>query len=215
MHRLLMLGFLSLLLVSSSFAIGPKLYIGGNFQGNFPTGDFAGKDVMNQQGAAESGVGGEVDIGIAGPATSAYIGYRFSKHHAETNMTYMGFHVKGSGDWKLNRYVLGVRTSLFPLALVPVKPIIGCGLTTGKTKVSGSGDIGGSLENIDETSNSTIGIFFEAGAQWKIPVTGLSAVACLQYQFFDAQFGSGQSSETYSINFVTLQAGLRYILPLH
>jgi hypothetical protein len=143
MRLWIVIALLAALPFASAFALVPKPYIGVNLQSNSPTGDFKGDNMTDKEGGAKSGVGGEMDFGISGGMASAYIGYRFGTFDANSKGEILGETVKATGEWKVNRVVLGARWHLFGSLPSPVVPTLGGGITIGKTtaqaKASGGG----------------------------------------------------------------------------
>src|SRR3989339_235228 len=133
MKKVILIILIAVFAVPAS-ALVPKPYLGVNLQSNSPTGDFKGKDLSNKEGGAKSGLGGEVDLGITSGMASAYIGYRFGKFDANSSADIPGIGtVSASGEWKVNRWVLGARWHLLGSLPTPVFPTLGGGITIGKT----------------------------------------------------------------------------------
>jgi hypothetical protein len=192
-------------------ALGPSPYIGANLQVNSPTGDFNKTDVANDGAGAKTGVGGEVDVGLTGANGSLYAGYRFAKHSTNAKYTVGSETGKVSGDWNINRAVIGLRWHIFGSTPLPVVPTVGGGITIGKTKAAVNGSIGGSDYSTDESSQTSLGWFLELGGLLK-PPGPFSIIGDVQYHSFDADFKSQLYDGKVNIAFFTFQLGARYAL---
>ena len=202
---------LLLVVALPAFAILPSPYLGANLQVNSPTGDFRKTDIVNEEGGAKTGLGGEIDLGITGGGGSVYAGFRFGKHTSKGDV---GDSLSVTGDWKINRWVLGGRWHILGSTPLPIVPTVGGGVTIGKTQASASGSAGSVSTSADEVSKSSIGWFLELGALLK-PPGPLSVIGNIQYHSFDADYRSQLYDGKVNISFFTFQLGLRYsIIPL-
>jgi opacity protein-like surface antigen len=190
-----------------ALALGPSPYIGANLQVNSPTGNFSKTDIIDKDGGAKTGLGGEFDVGIAGERGSIYAGYRFSKHNAKASAADT---VKLDGDWNINRWVIGARYNL--LGALPITPTIGAGLTFGKTKLSGTSSAGVLSRSADATSKTSTGWFLELGGILN-PAGPLSILGDIQYHSFDANFGSQLYDGKINVAFFTFQVGATFAIP--
>lgn len=194
-----------------AMALLPSPYIGANLQINSPTGDFRKTDIVNEERGAKTGLGGELDLGITGGGGSIYAGYRFGKHNSEA--TYNDT-LKVSGDWKINRWVIGARYHILGSTPLPIVPTLGGGVTIGKTKVSATASSPGQSVSEEETSKNSVGWFLEVGGLFK-PPGPLSVIADIQYHSFDADYQSQLYNGKVKIAFFTFQVGARFsIMPL-
>ena len=194
----------------SAFAIVPSPYIGANVQVNSPTGKFRQTDIVDEEGGAKTGLGGELDIGLTSGGGSIYAGYRFGKHSAEASYDTL----RASGDWNINRWVIGARWHILGSTPLPIVPTVGGGVTVGKTKVSAQAASGSQSIDESKTSKSSIGWFLEAGGLLK-PPGPLSVIADIQYHSFDAEYESQLYDGKVKVAFFTFQLGARFtILPL-
>jgi hypothetical protein len=195
---------LSILCVPA-FAVLPEVYLSGSLQVNAPSGDFAKKNLLNNQGGAKLGTGGEIDLGLSADIGSAYIGYRFGQLDAKTDTTSA---IREKADnWKLDRAVIGVRWHILGSKPLPIVPTLGGGLTFGTPKLS----LENALTKASSTTSakSSLGWFIEAGALLR-PPGPLSVIANIQYHSYDSKFDSANMNGTFKIAYVTIQAGVRY-----
>lgn len=208
--RVLLVLLLAACLAAPALALLPSPYIGGNLQINSPTGKFSQTDVVDKEGGAKTGLGGELDLGISASAGELYAGYRFGKHDVKASYNLPGQTGVGyEGDWKLNRFVFGARWHL--LSILPVSPTIGGGVTLGKTELNIDASAAGTTaQDVAQTSSNKMGWFLEAGAVVQIPGVPLSAVGDIQYHQFNAKFDTPVYDGDVNISFFTFQAGLRY-----
>jgi hypothetical protein len=201
-----------LLFALPALALVPKPYIGASIQSNSPTGDFAGEDLASKEGGAKSGMGGEVDLGISGGMASAYIGYRFGKFDASSSATIPGVgEVKATGEWEVNRWVIGARWHLLGSLPTPIFPTLGGGVTIGKTTAGVGGSTGGETLSIKEDSKSSVGWFLEGGAVVRL-IGNMSLIGDVQYHRFDADYSSDLYDGKIKVSFFTLQLGARLAL---
>ncbi len=206
-------GLIVLLLVIAvpALALMPSPYIGANLQVNSPTGDFSKTDIANDGAGAKTGLGGEVDVGITSGSGSIYAGYRFGKHSADAKYDVAGQSTKISGDWSINRAVIGLRWHILGSTPLPLVPTVGGGVTIGKTKTSLSGTSGDQSYNTDESSKTSVGWFLELGGLLK-PPGPLSIIGDIQYHSFDADYQSQLYNGKVNISFFTFQLGARFAL---
>lgn len=203
--------FVAASIAAPALALLPSPYIGANLQINSPTGDFRKTDIVNKEGGAKTGLGGELDLGITGGVGSIYAGYRFGKHTAEASYADT---LKLSGDWNINRWVIGARYHILGSTPLPIVPTLGGGVTIGKTKVSAKASSGSQSIDESETSKNSVGWFLEVGGLFK-PPGPLSVIADVQYHSFDADYQSQLYNGKVKIAFFTFQVGARFsIMPL-
>ena len=195
----------------AGLAFMPSPYIGANLQVNSPTGDFSKTDIANDGAGAKTGLGGEVDVGITSGSGSIYAGYRFGKHSADAKYDVAGQSTKISGDWSINRAVIGLRWHILGSTPLPLVPTVGGGVTIGKTKTSLSGTSGDQSYNTDESSKTSVGWFLELGGLLK-PPGPLSIIGDIQYHSFDADYQSQLYNGKVNISFFTFQLGARFAL---
>ena len=208
--RLLVIPLL-LFVAIPAFALLPSPYLGANLQVNSPTGDFRKTDIVDEEGGAKTGMGGEIDVGITGGGGSVYAGFRFGKHTAEADYADT---LSVNGDWKINRWVIGGRWHILGSTPLPLVPTVGGGVTIGKTKTDVSGSSGSVTRSADAVSKSSLGWFLELGALLK-PPGPLSVIGDIQYHSFDADYESQIYNGKVNVSFFTFQLGLRYaILPI-
>lgn len=210
--RVFVLCMVAIAVAAPAFALLPAPYIGANLQVNSPTGKWKETDIVDEEGGAKTGLGGEIDLGITAGPGSLYAGYRFGQHSVKARYEAGDQSGTYEGDWRLNRFVLGARWHL--LGSLPLSPTLGGGLTIGKTELDADAVIGGTPRSVAQSSNKT-GWFAEVGAILRIPALPLSAVADIQYHRFAAEFDTDAFNGTFDIAFFTFQAGLQYaFLPM-
>jgi len=207
----LLIALVLALAAAPAMAIVPQLYFGLNLQVNAPTEDFSASDITHVQGGAETGFGGEFDVGITGSRGSVYAGYRIGKHDASAAGTFQGDHVTTSGEWEIQRAVIGGRLNLSGSLPTPVAPTLGAGITIGKTKATGSLTGSSAYLGASESSKSSVGWFVEGGVLIR-PPGNLSVIGDIQYHVFDAKFETGAGDATLKVSFVTVQVGVRMAL---
>ena len=201
----------AVVLVTPAMAFMPAPYIGANLQVNSPTGNFSETDIANDEGGAKTGLGGEVDVGITVGGGSVYLGYRFGKHDADAKYDVGGEIIETSGEWSINRWVLGGRLHILGNTPLPVVPTVGGGVTMGKTDVSAKGSVGENSIDRTETSDNAFGWFLELGALLK-PPGPLSLIGNVQYHSFDADYQSQLYDGKVNVAFFTFQIGARLAL---
>jgi opacity protein-like surface antigen len=208
--RTLLVLLVAVCLAAPALAILPSPFIGGNLQVNSPTGKFSQTDIVNKEGGAKTGVGGELDLGISAGTGELYAGYRFGKNNAKATYTPpVGPSVTAEGDWKLNRFVIGARWHLF--GSLPITPTIGGGITLGKTELNiDAAAADTTVQNVAQTSSNKMGWFLEAGGLLHIPTVPVSVLGDIQYHRFNAKFDTPTFNGAYDISFFTFQLGLQY-----
>jgi len=207
--RTLLVLLVAACLAAPALAILPSPFIGGNLQVNSPTGKFSQTDIVNKEGGAKTGPGGELDLGISTGAGELYAGYRFGKLNVKASYDLPGQSSVGyEGNWKINRFVIGARAHL--LGSLPISPTIGGGITLGKTELNIDAVAADTSAPVAQTSSNKMGWFLEAGAVVQIPRVPLSIVGDVQFHQFDAEFATPVYGGNVKISFFTFQAGLRY-----
>jgi len=179
-------------------------YVGLNLQFNSPTGDFGNEDIgVLGNGAAQTGTGVELDVGMASPQFSAYAGVRGVKFDTDTHDP------NYDAEWTANRFVLGMRGHLFSDRDTNILPTLGGGVTVGQTRLEETFlHPDGGVEVIKQHSETSIGWFLEGGMlAYLSPQVALNAN--LQYHNYGAHFdpyplGSGN----FTISHLTLQIGV-------
>lgn len=190
--------------VHQSLAVTPHFFIGANAQWNDPTGDFgeAADEVEGTfwNGNAAGVMGGQFDAGIISDNGQVYAGYRivnFDEKQAD-----------GDVEWRNNsRWLAGIRWHMLGTLESPITPILGAGVSTGKTegifKQPGPGDV----IIAELTSDYTWGWFLEGGAAVRPPQTPIVFNAALQYHRYEAAFENEDLNVEFSISYLTYQLG--------
>lgn len=200
--------------VTSSQAI--NLYIGGSAGLAFPTGDFEGSDIENQQGAAERGTAVQAEIGLNTDFSDLYIGIREDNFPA--NPVYNGFDI--DGDWKAERLMYGARLHFSAMTKTRVDPLVGIALTYGPTEASADAAYQGSRVGDEQHLGSVPGLMFEGGTVFDIG-KGVRGIVTLQYHTFvaeleDYEFESWWGSpitldaDDVDVTYIVLNLGLRF-----
>jgi hypothetical protein len=210
-----------LLIVSFAQAAKPRFFLSPNLHLNIPTGDFSGKDALSEEGGAKIGAGGEADAGVVFGGTAVYVGYLYHFHDASIASSIpFSSSLKASGQWTIRRFVLGVRVPLTKGNDAPMKPMVGVGLTVGKTKAEATLSYEDLATDMDQVTRSSTGWFLEGGILARVSSVA-DFVGAIQYHEFDADFdsirldtpyGRETVSPTFSISFVTIKAGIVYKL---
>lgn len=203
-----LLSFLTIvLLLSASVATAqvPHLYVAGFLQTHHPTDTFGKEAVRLNGGNAELGNGTEFNVGLMSDFGSTYIGYRWGK-----------FGTKGIGalDWQeVDRWVAGLRWHLFGTLKSPIVPLVGAGITAGKSKLGVTPGLEENLNRISKqlTSDNSVGWFLEAGVRLRA-VGPISALGSIQYHRFDTTFEDAILAEVtdFTVSFFTTQLGLQF-----
>lgn len=182
----------------------PHFFIGANAQWNDPTGDF-GEAADEVEGAVWDGnaagvMGGQFDAGVISDNGQLYFGYRlvnFDEKDAD-----------GSVEWKNNsRWLAGLRWHVINSLEAPITPILGAGVSAGKTegifKQPGPGD----MIIAELTSDMTWGWFVEGGAAFRIPEAPIVLNGGVQYHRYEASFEHEDLNIEFSISYLTYQLG--------
>ena len=198
-----------LLLSLPAHAYHTRPFLGLNLQWNNPTGDFADEELAPGDGAAEPAGGIELDIGLASRAMSAYVGVRGARFNTDVpSQDY-------DAEWTANRFVIGLRGHLFSEEGSDVVPVIGGGVTLGRTGLEQRYYVGDIRFVSDDESESSLGWFIEGGLLAYLSSTA-ALNAGLQYHSFPAEFDSDQEGDRspadFDITYVTLQMGISVFL---
>lgn len=207
------LGAILLAVLSSAntlFAGQTRFCIIPALQLSVPSGDFSGTNTLNEEGGAKTGFGAELSAGFASPYACGYIGFSTVKHEAEGDSRYFHRRVTASGDWLVNRLIVGIRLYMAPPRL-PVRPLIGTGLTSGKMRADAIGWAGNDTLSVDEVSENEIGLFGEIGGIYRMSrVADLLVTA--QFHRFSASFDSEIWAGTIHVEYMRYSLGLVYRL---
>ncbi|MFZ5432324.1 MAG: outer membrane beta-barrel protein [Calditrichota bacterium] len=199
--------------VDTAFAKDVRPYIGVNLHLSDPHGEFRGSNVLNEEAGASTGLGGQVDVGLASPILSGYIGYRRSFHQADAKGTMPGSSVSVNGDWTISRMIFGFRISVLGSKNTPVKPLIGAGFSTGTMTGDATAKFSPNGQSYSEkaTSSAGSGWFYELGFKTKAN-EGIDFIGQFQYHEFDAKFASEVWNGTMCVSFYTIQLGAAFLL---
>jgi hypothetical protein len=213
---------LVLTVCAAAIAIPPQPFFGLNLNANMPVEDFSGKDFINEEGGASTGIGGEIDVGLAWPDFAVYAGYMFAVNPAEGASDVVipwphsdSFHADASGDWTFRRVILGAR---IPLSQAKVSPVIGAGLSIGTAKFDPTVTIEGESFQLNEVSSTSTGMFFEGGVRVSIDPKAVM-LALVQYHKYDAtfdldlpesMFGNQTVSSNFTVTYLALRLGVAY-----
>lgn len=184
-------------------------YVGLNLQLNNPTGDFGDEELLPGNGAAQPGAGLELDIGMASPQFSAYLGFRGAQYDTDPSPPDPDY----SAEWTTNRLVIGIRGHLLSERGSDILPTLGGGLTVGRTELKETFFDPGGGYIIEQHSETSIGWFLEGGIlAYLSPAVALNAN--LQYHNFPAEFDPVQvgGAGDFTISHVTLQLGVNVFL---
>ncbi len=183
----------------------PHFYVAGFLQTHHPTDDFGKETVHLDGGNAELGNGTELNVGLMSDFGSTYIGYRWGK-----------FGTKGIGalDWQeVDRWIAGLRWHMLGTLISPIVPLIGAGISAGKSKLGVTPALEENLDAISKQleSDNGVGWFLEAGVRLRA-VGPLSALGSIQYHRFDTTFEDAILAEVtdFTVSFFTTQLGLQF-----
>ncbi len=208
MRYVALTGLLLFAAIPALAATPPAPYLGLNLNVNSPTADFANTDLVDKEGGARTGWGGEADLGIDSGPGSIYIGYSWGRHDAEARGQ-----DRAINDWTISRGVLGGRLHIFGTTESPIVPIVGGGATIGNSRYTARVSEDGGITYVDrkQTSENSIGWFLEGGAILRS--TGpLSVLGSLQYHNFNADFDPVLDIDRVKVSYVKFQLGIRYSL---
>jgi hypothetical protein len=201
MNRILLI-LTVLLLTGLAPAQTPHFYVSGAAQWSEPMGDFGKKSRFYTRsgtaGNAESGGGGEINVGLMSDYGSTYVGYRWTSF--------------GEPWDTMNRFTAGLRWHMFGTLQSPAVPLIGAGITVGKSTVALYPDPE-RHEHAYLESETSVGWFVEGGLRLRL-VNKLSLFGSLQYHQFDANFEDAVFDENdpleFDIEYFTTCAGLQF-----
>lgn len=188
-----------------SFAQVPHLYLAGFLQTYHPTGDFGKETIHLDGGNAELGNGTELNVGLMSDFGSTYIGYRWAK---------FGTQGKAALDWQdVDRWVAGIRWHMLGTLRSPVVPVLGVGITVGKSKLGVNSELEENIQKVSKQieSDNSVGWFLEAGVRLRA-VGPISALGSIQYHRFDTTFEDAILTKPtdFTVTFFTTQLGLQY-----
>lgn len=186
-------------------------------------GDFSGTDILNEDGCAKTGFGGELDFGFEANGAQFYAGYQLSLHTAEGKIKGIPAYgipdITGTGDWKFSRVVLGTRIMLSN-DTTRIRPLIGGGVTIGKSTIDPTLQSGTTTSTFSLSSSTSMGLFFEGGMITRVG-PGMDLLALLQYHRFEANMqgdlpaavmGGDSYSSAMTVTYLAVRIGVAYHL---
>ncbi|MBL0062874.1 MAG: hypothetical protein IPP40_15655 [bacterium] len=163
--------------VTSSHAIG--LYVGGSVGPAFPTRSFQGSDIEHQQGAADRGLGGQIEFGISDDVFDAYFATRSDEFSGRTE--YKDFLI--DGEWEAHRVLYGLRLRLTDVLSKDIEPFFGVAVSNGPTEVKARITFNDERLVEHEKTEYAPGTMLEAGANFRLGKTA-QVVTSLQLHNF-------------------------------
>lgn len=205
MKRINVAVFFLLMVALPALAQVPHFYLAGFLQTYHPTGDFSKETIHLDGGNAELGNGTELNVGLMSDFGSTYIGYRWAK---------FGTKGKAALDWQnVDRWIAGIRWHMLGTLRSPIVPVLGVGITVGKSKLGVTPALEENAQDISKQieSDNAVGWFLEAGVRLRA-VGPLSALGSIQYHRFDTTFEDAVLTKPtdFSVTFFTTQLGLQY-----